>query len=691
MRPVICLVQPPFVQLNSPYPGIFYLRSFLERRGFTVYVRDHSIGLFGEIFCRDGLRRIFADARQVVVDKRFRRIVKRFLDEEELWLFSIDKITGLLRGREKEWGHFLCRANGAVPGGPRFDARVAELREVKGEPLPEDAQLLASLLLADIADFITVTLDPGFSLIRYVPSPSAVLSAGFRDFQVVREGIDGYVMREFYRPFLAREWKDIALRENICGVNDGGDAGENAGDDAGKTAGKNAGARIIAAVSIPFPGCLAGALVCAESAKAFFGGAVCAVAGGGYVNTEMRFINDERFFHYFDYLSFDRGYGSLAAILERLECLEREMENADAGGAARDFAPLYKTIFLGGNGIVRHDSIDGDCADEKARIDDEAAVSFFPDYSGVDFSRYICPVDDENPMHRLWSDGRWLKVYAAHGCYWKKCAFCDVTLDYIGCYRRVDVNALFRHLLAQSQASGIRGIHLVDEACPPASLRQLALLNREAGLPLVFWGNARFEKTFTREMAAVLAAGGFIGFSAGIEIAAEKDVDRVGKGISLADIVNVCAAFKEAGILVHAYLIYGYYDSSAQEIINSAEILRQFFAAGILDSAFWHKFTLTIHSRLYAEKLQGLHPGLRPRDNPLVDGRGGKIFALNDISFEGEDRFDKFGAPLDNLLARWMRGDTECPIVKAFSFKVPKPEVPPGMILRLLQSRDGGR
>jgi hypothetical protein len=41
-----------------------------------------------------------------------------------------------------------------------------------------------------------------------------------------------------------------------------------------------------------------------------------------------------------------------------------------------------------------------------------------------------------NPMHRLWSDGRWNKLTVAHGCYWKKCSFCDVGLDYIGALRR---------------------------------------------------------------------------------------------------------------------------------------------------------------------------------------------------------------------------------------------------------------
>jgi hypothetical protein len=656
-----CLIQPPFAQLNSPYPGIFYIRSFLEKRGIKVFARDHSIGLFEKIFCREGLGRVFADAAKLSYSGRFKRIIKRFLSEESRWLSEIDHLTAFLKGQDREWGHFLARATCAMPGGPRFDALLAELRNAAA---PEDASLLASKLLADIADFITVTLDPCFSLVRYVPSPLTELDLGFRDFASVKAGLNGYVMCNFYRPFLETEWKEINSLIN--------------------TDEHEAASKLFLGLSIPFPGCLAGALACAESAKAFFKGTVCTIAGGGYVNTELRFLTDKHFFNFFDYLSFDRGYGSLDAIIKR--------EAYKASGDELKNEPLYKTMFLGQHGnIVKGESINGNSDGDGKRIDDEAVTSIFPDYSGVDFSRYICPMDDCNPMHRLWSDGRWIKAYAAHGCYWQKCVFCDTSLDYIRCYQPVDMDALFTHLLAQAKAAGTCGIHLVDEACPPSALARFAALNSEAGLPLVFWGNIRFEKTFIRE-ASALAAGGLIGVSAGIEVASEKGFKRIGKGMGLADVVNICAAFKQAGVMVHAYLIYGYWDESEQEIIDSAEIVRQLFAAGLLDSAFWHKFALTVHSRLYAEKLKGLHPELIP----LGDIRAGagteaapnakppKIFALNDLSFKGENRFDRYAAPLEQLLARWMRGDCDTPVQNAFPFNVPKPSVAANLIHKLL-------
>jgi hypothetical protein len=581
MKAAILLIQPPFVQLNAPYPGIYYLRSFLEKppsgdfpgpppSSYRVETRDHSIGLFDRIFRRASLERIFADAEAVLGEgrgapARFLETGRRFLLERDRWIAAIDRLVAFLRGKEPEWGHFLALANGVLPGGPRFDACLESLG---GNPLPEDAPLLATRLLEDLAAFITYALDPSFSLIRY----GAAGTSPYRDFAQAEAGLEGYILKNFYRPLLEEEW-DAFSRDPFQGP-------------------------LFLGLSIPFPGCLAGALACAASARKRFGSHLRVIAGGGYVNTELRFLEDPALFDYFDYLSFDRGYGSLRAVLDR------------AAGAEADERPVYKTIYRSGRGsIVADPGIAGvEGGDLPAaqfepyrRIDEAAPGRVFPDYRGLDFSRYILPLDDRNPMHRLWSGGRWLKAYLAHGCYWRNCAFCDVTLDYIRAYRKIPVEDFFRAMLRQAELTGIRGLHLVDEAAPPASLVRLAELNREAGLPLIFWGNIRFERSFDTDTAALLAAGGLVGVSAGIEIAGEKGFARIGKGINLEDAIRVCAAFKEAGVLIHAYLIYGYWDEDEQEIVDSAEILRQFFAAGLLDSAFWHRFVLTRHSRLFAE------------------------------------------------------------------------------------------
>jgi radical SAM superfamily enzyme YgiQ (UPF0313 family) len=690
-RPV-CLIQPPFTQLNTPYPSLYYLKTFLEKRGHQVIVRDHSIGLFEKIFCRAGLERIFADAEATLASEKGSRrspalnpIVERFLSEADSWINTIDRLIDFLRGADREWGHFLSLANGVLPGGPRFDACLESLN---GNPLPEDAPLLAGKLLADMADFITHTLDPNFSLIRY----SGHSGAAFRDFASVKKILDGYMLQNFYRPYLEEEWDHLMDSTPIP-------------------------ASLLIGITIPFPGCLAGALVCGVSAKRRFGNQAAIITGGGYVNTELRFMNVPDIFDYVDYLSFDRGYGSCAAILKHIAA-ETPPSIPPAPDRQKEPA-IYKTMYRSRAGKIIADpsiaAIHSPCAvpvtdcvsaqnddnfAEFRRIDNESIKTVFPDYRDVDFSRYIYPVDDVNPMHRLWSDGHWLKAYLAHGCYWHACAFCDVTLDYIRCFATIDTAALFRHLVKQAELTGIHGVHLVDEAAPVSSLVQLAELNRDAGLPLTFWGNVRFEKTFTPDVAALLASGGLIGISAGIEVAAEAGFKRIGKGIVLADVVRSCAAFKEAGILTHAYLIYGYWDQDEQEIIDSAEILRQLFAAELLDSAFWHQFVLTRHSRIYAEWKRGKHQELQVSgDTGGADSNTAPIFALNDLSFAGEEKFNRYADPLDRLLAAWAadpaNSGATIPVAAAFPFEVKEPSVSANLVMNILDTyareRDAGR
>ena len=320
---LIYLVQPPLVQLNAPYPAPYYLKTFLDGRGYRTRVLDHSIGLFERIFCRQGLEKIFTHARKIyqnrgapaeagegfVPDLNNPYVLyqtQRFLSEEERWLSVIGRLVCFLRGRDREWGHLLSLANGALPGGPRFDACLAALG---GNPTPDAVPLLASKLLEDLVDFIGSVLDPSFGLVRYAESPASA----FRDFAAVKNSPDRYIMAEFYRPLLEELWDGTRLPRNP----------------------DQPGPALVLVITIPFSGCLAGALTCAASAKGRFGEACAVIAGGGYVNTELRFLEDETVFDYVDYLAFDRGYGSLEAILHRFNLKPGDPDEAEP--------VLYKT------------------------------------------------------------------------------------------------------------------------------------------------------------------------------------------------------------------------------------------------------------------------------------------------------------------------------------------------------------
>jgi hypothetical protein len=606
---------------------VHFLETFLRSRGVEAFSFDHSIALWRSIFSRKGLARIFHDAEsspsfREPPDPESRRQLARYFSYRELYVEWIDEIVDFLSGGNPGFAHRLVQA-AEFPRGPRTEAFLAS---GGGRAGPDEARALATRILEDLGDFVSFTLDPEFATVRY----GERLTRAVKDFDAIERALSGaYLMQVFYRPW---------LREFFAGT-------------PGNAA---AGPPDLLLVTIPFPGCLPGALVAAQEARAVFGARTHIIFGGGYVSTELRSLKDGRMFDYCDYLSFDAGYGSLASILE-----------VEAGASKES---LHRTMYRDPDGRVRATGFGSPSRFQQ--LEERSLAEVFPDYRSVDFPAYLRVVDSENPMHRLWSDSPWLKYRLAHGCYWKRCTFCDTELDYVGRYVPAEISALAAAAEAASSRSGIFGIHFVDEALPIAKLLQFALVNRErvaaSARPFHYWGNVRFDRSWTADRCELLAASGLVAVSGGVEIATEKGLEMTDKGFDFPGLVRALVAMKRAGLLVHAYLIYGYPGQKARDIVDSAEAVRQLFASGLVDSAFWHRFILGRHSRMYAEWKAGTRPDLRPID-------AGGTFADNDLGFEGEQLFDRFAAPLESALAAWMEGEElERPAASWFQETAPK-------------------
>ena len=636
---------PPLVQLNAPYPSGAYLTSFFKSEGLDAVWTDLSIELFYQIFCREGLERLFeisgaralelADRAEKDGDDNTAFNLRRYILTKASWIEWIDFITAVLSGggaREKEH-QFLYSP--FAPRGQRMENFLAGLVESGREPSVDDVRFLCSYALADLADYITAAFDPNFSLIRYAEH----LTVDERSFSELEKGLDSPVLEHFYKPMLETHPVIVGLDPTIS----------------------------LICISIPFAGTFIPALYTARWLKEKYGDQVFICIGGGFVNTELRDVREPALGKYIDAISYDRGYGSYHELFKSVE------------------GPLYKMrLFIHKNAQIK--ILDPIWENEELeKFEAQVTPKIIPDYNDIDFTRYLRVCDDANSMHRLWTDGAWIKAYLAHGCYWHRCAFCDTNLDYVCGYKPVNTGALYDGLLKTAREKNIWGIHFVDEAMPPAALKKFALQNARSGNPLYFWGNIRFEKAFTKDFAAFLSYCGLGGVSAGIEVATGAGLKYINKGTDIASIINACAAFKEAGILIHAYMIYGFWYDTPQTIIDSMETLRQFFAAGLLDSSFWHKFVLTRNSAVYTEWKEGRQPDLQP-----VEAKGGaqkeKLFANNNLHFKGEGSYDKFGAPLEAALDAWMHGlGLEKKVQKWFDFALPAPTIPRDFVDRQIQ------
>ena len=649
---------PPLVQLNAPYPSGAYLASFFKSEGLDAVWADLSIELFYQIFCREGLERLFeisgahalelADRAEKDGDDNTAFNLRRYIATKSNWIEWIDFITAVLSGggaREKEH-QFLYSP--FAPRGQRMEDFLAGIVDSGREPSVDDVRFLCSYALADLADYITAAFDPNFSLIRYAEH----LTVDERSFSELEKELDSPVLEHFYKPVLEKYF--------------GGDPRVKPEDDT------NAPTISLICISIPFAGTFIPALYTARFLKQKYGDKVFICIGGGFVNTELRDAKEPALAKYIDAISYDRGYGSYH---ELLKCVGPEPVEG----------PLYKMRLFIQHGATTKILDPLWTSDELEKFEATVTPKIIPDYTNIDFTRYLRVCDDANSMHRLWTDGAWIKAYLAHGCYWHRCAFCDTNLDYVCGYKPVNTEALYAGLLKTAREKNIWGVHFVDEAMPPAALKKFALQNARAGNPLYFWGNIRFEKAFTKDFAAFLSYCGLGGVSAGIEVATGTGLKYINKGTDISSIINACAAFKEAGILIHAYMIYGFWYDTSQTIIDSMETLRQFFEAGLLDSSFWHKFVLTRNSTVYTEWKDGRQPDLHPIE-PKDGSKKGALFATNNLHFKGEGNYDKFGAPLEAALNAWMHGQSlEKKVTKWFDFAVPSPTIPRDFVERQIQ------
>jgi hypothetical protein len=451
------------------------------------------------------------------------------------------------------------------------------------------ARHLATLYLADLADLVAAEVDPGFGLARY----HAQIATGQASFDPLAERLA--------RETILDTWID-ALADSV----EMGPALDRAGP--------------LVGISVPFPGNLYAGLRLGRRLRAR---GAFVVMGGGYVNTELRYTREARLWDCVDALSFDDGEGPLVALW-------------DWATGGPDFRHRLRTP-------------DGD--HDRARPNVPAETAAF--YGDLPLDDYLQLIDGTNPAHRLWSDGRWNKITLAHGCYWKKCSFCDIRLPYIADYAPTPIDTLVDSVRELVRDTGQRGFHLVDEAAPPRAMRDFALELLRGGDCITWWGNIRFEEAFTPDLCRLLAASGLVAVTGGLEVASDRLLARMHKGVTVEQVARVCRAFSLSGVLTHAYLMYGFPTQTEDETLESLELVRQLFAAGVLKSAFWHRFVLTRHSGMFGHATAYGFALEGPTGAPELH------FAANDVPHLdplGVDH-DRFDAPLARAVGAWMRDE----------------------------------
>ncbi len=623
VKPEVLLLTPPFTQLNTPYPATQYLKGYLNTLGITSKQADLGIDVFHQIFCKDGLKEVFDIDAELV--KSLEPNLQHIYGLRFRYIQTIDNVIGFLCGKNPTLAYEIADRQ-YLPEAARFET-LMDLDLKFGEAGIQDlAKHLSTLYLEDLGDWIIACKDPHFAFTRYAESLASSASS-FDDLYTQLQSDQSLTKTYIHR-----------CLNNYClnGIPD------------------------LLVISLPFPGNVLGGLLTAQWFKKNHPQTQIAI-GGGYVNTELRRVSDERLFEFIDFICLDDGEKPLQNILEYLQ-------------GSRPLDQL-KRCFVYRHGVIQY--INGDAKKDVAQRDTGT-----PDYSGLPLDKYLSFVEIVNPMHRLWSDGRWNKLTLAHGCYWGKCSFCDVSLDYIQRYEPITASQLCDRIQSIVAQTGETGFHFVDEAAPPALMGELALELIRRGIKISWWTNIRFEKSFTPDLCKLLKASGCIAVTGGLEVASDRLLTLMKKGVTVEQVSRVAHAFTEAGIMVHAYLMYGFPTQTEQETIDSLEVVRQLFKEGVLLSGFWHRFAMTAHSPV----------GIDPAAYKVVQtGPEFKGFAENEWHFEDPEggRHEKFSEGLRISLFNYMNGaGLELPLDHWFDFVLPRTSHPPRMIKKFLKKQE---
>ncbi len=564
MQPKILFITPPFTQLNTAYPATAYLKGFLDEHEISVTNCDLSIELFTSIFTSNFLRAIFQEA-----DDLENYSYPEISEMKELYISRVDLVIGFLQKQTIVTANKILEANFLPRGHRLLNVNTGIKWEVGEIGVIDKAKHYGTLFIEEIGDFIQANVDEFFAFTKYAEQ-IATSASSF-------DQLDEFL--SFQPTRIEEEMLDILVAK--IKKNDPN----------------------LVCFTIPFPGNLFAALRCSQFIKQLFPDIQVAF-GGGYCNTELRSLTDPRIFEFVDFISLDDGEGPLLKIVSYLD-------------GKVDINELERTFVLEDNQVVYKNKIPNTIYHHKNLP--------APNYSGLPFDKYVSFLDVVNPMHRMWTDARWNKLTISHGCYWKQCSFCDVSLDYIGNYQNTTAEDLVDKIEKIIKDTGITGFHFVDEAAPPKMLRALSIKLIERKLNISWWTNIRFEKTFDFELCELMAKSGCIAVTGGLEVASDRLLAKMKKGVDIAQVARVTNVFSNNNIMVHAYLMYGFPTQTEQETIDSLEVVRQLFERNCIQSAFWHLFTTTVHSPI----------GKNPQEfgieitGPVFEG-----FAQNDLYHE---------------------------------------------------------
>ena len=165
-----------------------------------------------------------------------------------------------------------------------------------------------------------------------------------------------------------------------------------------------------------------------------------------------------------------------------------------------------------------------------------------PDFDGLPLDRYLAPELA-------------LPLLTARGCYFGKCAFCNVGYGEPESFSQLRAHQLADQMLALHEKYDVRHIFFSDEAVTPRNLRDLSKIMRDRPETLHWGGCVRFEKVISGQLLEDMHAGGCRMILFGLESASAAIIDHMIKGTQLPHMSRILRESSTAGIWNHTFFV----------------------------------------------------------------------------------------------------------------------------------------
>lgn len=167
-----------------------------------------------------------------------------------------------------------------------------------------------------------------------------------------------------------------------------------------------------------------------------------------------------------------------------------------------------------------------------------------------------------------------LPVEFSRGCWWNKCSFCNLNLQWCG-YRYKNAEQMLAEVVTLAKRHNCLDFTFTDNMLPPAASKHFFKMSRKSGHDLNFFAEIRSAKCVKElaDMFTVYRRGGLTSIQVGIESLSNSLLKKMQKGISVIDNIANMRAAQENGIRLEGNLILQFPGSSQAEVSETLAVL----------------------------------------------------------------------------------------------------------------------